>query len=281
MDATTSPATTHASSRISWVLGLALGLLVIAGALTYSHLNDRITGLEKQSSEAQATLNALTEKSHLSAAEIERLRSTTAHVAQAVTSTSTELASTRRKAAALAQQAAQTAQEVDSVKQDTSNKLGSINGDLSGVKGEVTGVKTDVASTKADLEATKMQLQRAVGDLGIQSGLIAHTREDLEALRRKGDRDYFEFSLTKSKHPTRVGPISIALKKSDPKHERFTAVLFADDQKIEKKDKTINEPVQFYTGRGHALHEMVVNQISKNKITGYISAPKYADGAAR
>mgnify|MGYP001313762114 CR=1 FL=1 len=281
MDDTTAPNPSRSTSHTSLMLGIAVGLLAIGGAVTYSHLNDRITGLEKQSTEAQATINALTEKTHLSAAEIERLRSTTAHVAQAVTSTSTQLASTRRKAEALAQQAAQTAQEVDTVKQDTSSKFGSLNGDLSGVKGEVTGVKTDVASTKADLEDTKLKLQRAVGDLGLQSGLIAHTREDLEALRRKGDRDYFEFSLTKSKHPTRVGPISIALKKADPKHERFTAVLFADDQKIEKKDKTINEPVQFYTGRGHALHEMVVNQISKNKITGYISAPKYTDGAAR
>ncbi len=155
-------------------------------------------------------------------------------------------------------------------------QITAVSGDIAGVKTEVGGVKTDVASTRSDLEATKAKLERAIGDLGVQSGLIARTRGDLETLKHSGDRNYFEFTLTKSKQFTPVSTVSLQLKKADVKHGRFTLNVRSDDRIIEKKDRNVNEPIQFYTGRQHFLYELVVWTVEKNKISGYLSTPKAA-----
>ena len=152
-------------------------------------------------------------------------------------------------------------------------ELSAVSGEVAGVKTEVGGVKTDVASTKTDLEATKAKLERAIGDLGLQSGLIARTRDDLDLLKHKGDRTYTEFTLAKNKQPTPVSTISLQLKKTDPKRSKFTLSVLADDRTIEKKDRTANEPIQFYSGREHQLFEIVVWTVDKNKIAGYLSTP--------
>jgi outer membrane murein-binding lipoprotein Lpp len=155
-------------------------------------------------------------------------------------------------------------------------QISAVSGDIAGVKTEVGGVKTDVASTRTDLEATKAKLERAIGDLGVQSGLIARTRGDLETLKHSGDRNYFEFTLTKNKKYTPVSTVSLQLKKADKKHGRFTLNVRSDDRIIEKKDRSIDEPIQFYTGRQHYLYEIVVWTVEKNKISGYLSTPKAA-----
>jgi hypothetical protein len=147
---------------------------------------------------------------------------------------------------------------------------------VAGVKSDVGGVKTDVATTKTELEATKAKLERTIGDLGMQSGLIARTREDLEVLRRRGERNYFEFALVKGASPTPLSTISLQLKKADQKKSKFTLNVLADDRTIEKKDKTMMEPLQFYTGRDRQLFEVVVFTVEKNKVTGYLSTPKSA-----
>jgi hypothetical protein len=127
------------------------------------------------------------------------------------------------------------------------------------------------------LEETKAKLQRAIGDLGVQSGLIARTREELEALKLTGERTYYEFTLSKQqKKPTPVGTISLQLKKIDASRGRFTLDVVADDRTIEKKDRNLNEPLQFYSGRDRQLFEIVVNSMAKNKVSGYLSAPKTA-----
>lgn len=155
-------------------------------------------------------------------------------------------------------------------------QISAVSGDVAGVKTDVGGVKTDVASTKADLEATKARLQSAVGDLGVQSGLIATTRADLEVLKHKGDRNYYEFTLLKGAKPQPVATVSLQLKKADPKKGKFTLNVTSDDKTIEKKDRNIAEPIQFYSGRDHLLFELVVWTIDKNKATGYLSTPKNA-----
>jgi hypothetical protein len=114
------------------------------------------------------------------------------------------------------------------------------------------------------------------GDMGVMSGLIANTRGDLEVLKHRGDRNYYEFTLQKSKQSTPVSTVSLQLKKTDPKRGKFTMNVLADDRTIEKKDRTVNEPIQFYTGRDHMLYELVVWTVDKNKITGYLSTPKNA-----
>jgi len=137
-------------------------------------------------------------------------------------------------------------------------------------------VKTDVASTKADLEATKAKLQSAVGDLTGQSELIATTRGDLEALKHKGDRNYYEFTLLRGAKPQPVSTVSLQLKKTDFKKGKFTMDVTSDDKTIEKKDRNVAEPIQFYSGRDHLLFELVVWTVDKNKATGYLSTPKGA-----
>jgi hypothetical protein len=155
-------------------------------------------------------------------------------------------------------------------------QIGQVSTDIAGVKTDVGGVKTDVASTKSDLAATNAKLSSTIGDLGVQTGLIAHTRDDLETLKHKGDRNYYEFTLLKGAKPQAVATVSLALKKSDAKKGKYTLNVTADDKTIEKKDRNVAEPIQFYSGRDHLLFELVVWTIDKNKATGYLSTPKNA-----
>ena len=129
--------------------------------------------------------------------------------------------------------------QIGQVKQETDTKIGQVSTDLTGAKG-------DISATKQDLEATKAKLTSTVGDLGVQSGLIARNQEELEQLKRQGERNIFELHLTKSKTPSHVGPIQVTLTKTDPKKFKYTMTVIADDKTIEKKDKTADEPVQFY-----------------------------------
>lgn len=147
-------------------------------------------------------------------------------------------------------------------------------GTVGNITNEVTGVKHDVTLTKEELATTKSQLQRVVGDLGVQSDLIARNHGELNELRARGERDYFEFDLRKSNKPQRVGTLALQLRKSDVKRQKYTINLVADDRNIEKKDKTVFEPVQFYQAGSRQATEIVVNQIYKDRIVGYISAPK-------
>ena len=154
-------------------------------------------------------------------------------------------------------------------------QLNAVSGEVAGVKSEMGLFKSDSASLRADLEATKTRLDQTIGDLGVQTGLIAHTRDELEVLKHRGDRNYYEFSLAKGKM-TPVGTISLELRKANPKNSKFTLNVMADDRTIEKKDRTANEPLQFYSGRERMLYEIVVNTVEKNRVIGYLATPKTA-----
>ena len=156
--------------------------------------------------------------------------------------------------------------------------LAASNEKISAVATDLGGAKKDIETTRTDLEATKGKLDRATGDMGVMSGLIAHNRDDLEELRRRGDRNYYEFKIVKSKAPQRVGPVQVTLNRVDQKKSRYTITVFVDDRSIEKRDKTAGEPVQFYVrGGGHQPpYELVVFDVLKNEITGYLSTPKDA-----
>jgi DNA repair exonuclease SbcCD ATPase subunit len=146
---------------------------------------------------------------------------------------------------------------------------------------DVNKLNTDVSGVKNDLEDTKGKLERATGDMGVMSGLIARNHDDLEELRRKGDRNYYEFTVQKAKTPQHVGPVQISVNKTDQKRSKYTMTVLADDKSIEKKDKTAGEPVQFYvkgTAR-YAPYEIVVFEVGKNQISGYLSTPKSAGAA--
>jgi hypothetical protein len=115
-----------------------------------------------------------------------------------------------------------------------------------------------------------------MGDLGVQSGLIATNRQELEELKLRGERIYVEFDLRKTSQPQKYSDASVALqlKKTDLKRQKYTINLISDDRTIEKKDKNTNEPVQFYQQGYRIPSEIVVNQIYKDRIVGYISVPK-------
>ena len=146
---------------------------------------------------------------------------------------------------------------------------------------DLNKVNTDVTGVKNDLEDTKGKLERATGDMGVMSGLIARNHDDLEELKRKGDRNYYEFTIQKSKTPQHVGPVQISLNKTDQKRSKYTMTVLADDKSIEKKDKTAGEPVQFYMkgAARYAPYEIVVFEVNKSQITGYLSTPKSAGAA--
>jgi chromosome segregation ATPase len=157
---------------------------------------------------------------------------------------------------------------------DAGNKIAAVSTDVDTVKTDVSGVKTDVASTKDGLEKTGNDLKRAIGDMGVMSGLIATNSKDLQALRELGERNYTEFDLSKAKTQQKIGDVVVTLRKSDPKHNRYTVSVAADDKIVEKKDKTINEPVQVYVHNTRLPYEIVVNQVKKDEIVGYLSSPK-------
>jgi DNA anti-recombination protein RmuC len=167
-------------------------------------------------------------------------------------------------------------QRLESEQKQTAQQVSAVATDVSSVKTDVGGVKTDLGKTQTDLAGALGQLQSMKGDLSDHSSLIARNHDELEVLKHKGDRTYYEFTLTKGdKKP--VGTVSLELKKTDAKKNKFTLVVFADDKTYEKKDRNVNEPLQFYSGKDPALYEIVVNSISsKNQVAGYLSTPKNA-----
>ena len=198
---------------------------------------------------------------------------------QKVGMTQAELAKARSRAEAIRNDQIASDQklatQLTAVQKESDEKIGA-------VATEVGGAKKDIADTKTDLETTKSKLERATGDMGVMSGLIAHNRDDLEELKRRGDRNYYEFKVTKSKAPQRVGPVQVTLNKTDQKKGKYTMTVFVDDRSIEKKDKTAGEPVQFYL-KGNARlapYEIVVFDVGKNDINGYLSTPKDAGSGA-
>jgi len=169
----------------------------------------------------------------------------------------------------------QISNEITGVKKEGEQNAANLNAKLTDVSTDVGGVKTQVASTQADLQKTIAQLKSVQGDLGVTSGLVATNGQELQALKRLGERNYFEFKLGKTKEPQRVGDITLLLKKSDPKKNKYSVEVMADDKRTTKDDKNINEPVQFYTSKGgHIPYELVVNQVQKNLIVGYLATPK-------
>ena len=149
---------------------------------------------------------------------------------------------------------------------------------IADVSTDVGAVKTDVQSTKSELEQTVANLKRVAGDVDNHTSLIAVNGKELSALRALGDRNYSEFTILKGKEPSRVSDIMVQLKKVDVKRNRFTIQITADDKQVEKKDRTINEPIQFYTSKAKQPYEIVVNSVKKDTIVGYLATPKVMNG---
>jgi hypothetical protein len=156
----------------------------------------------------------------------------------------------------------------------TRKQVNSVSTAVSSVRSDVGGVKKDVASTRQELATTEQELHAAVGDMGMQSGLIAKNSQQLEYLRHLGDRNYFAFTLHKDQPPTAISTIKLRLRKADTKHSRYTLEIFSDDKQLQKKNRDVDEPLQFYSGKPAMLFEVVVNAIGRNEVSGYLSTPK-------
>lgn len=267
-DSTETPERNYTSLFVG---GILLAILASIGGLIWSStLANRLTKSETALAAANQENNKLaTELKETNA----RLSVTSETLGRSVGMTQKQL---ELKAAQLMARQQSESSRLEKAQTETRSQIGAVSTEVAGVKTDVGGVKTDVAKTQSDLVATQGQLQSMKGDLGIQSGLIAHNKDELETLKHRGDRNYYEFTLNKGGKPTPVGIVSLELKKADQKKSRFTLNVISDDKKIEKKDKGLNEPVQFYTGKDPMLYELVVNSINKNQVVGYVSAPKTA-----
>lgn len=256
-----------------WVMVLFILAFLFVGYLLYANYSERQTnrqGLDAADKKTQA-LAAELDKTNARLADLKGELDVTS---QKLNLSQDELARARSLAQNIRKQQqqsdAQLRQAIGQVQQDTSTKFGEVATDLN-------STKTDLSSTKADLEATKGKLQSTIGDLGVQSGLIARNHDEVEDLKRLGERDIFEFSLGKTKGPQHVGPIQIQLRKVDTKKYKYTLNVVADDKNIEKKDRTVGEPIQFYVRGARAPYEIVVFEVSKDHAKGYLSTPKSAN----
>ncbi len=265
------------------LVGGALAALVVSNIYLFVQLHD----VRAESAKARESIQA----------EIENLKeNSTVATATARTHLNTlkeDLENARRQANSAASQAKREAlthaeqlakrleQEQQQQQQQVSTEISAVkdaattaNTKLNDVSGEVNTVKTQVASAKTELDRTISDLKKVTGDLGVTSGYVATNGKELAALKRLGERNYTEFRISKSKDPQRVGDVSIHLKKADPKRNKYTLEVLADDKKTEKKDRTVNEPVQFYVAKARQPYELVVNEVRKDQIVGYLSAPK-------
>lgn len=256
-----------------------LGVLAAGDIYFYSHshrLESRLAQLEGTMHSDLSSMNqswqstsAATEKT------LEALRSQLDEErGQALRAANQASRSASKHADELAQKIETEQQQVASALGEVKESASTANAKVADVISHVSTVDSQVTAARSDLDKTIADLKSVQGDMGVQSGLIATNSKELAALKELGDRNYIEFDVKKANQPQRVGTISVVLRKTDPKRNRYTVDVIADDKKVEKKDRSINEPVQFYVSRAHQPFEIVVNDVKKDQITGYLAVPK-------
>jgi phage shock protein A len=270
----------------NWKTPALVGALILLGASNiyqYVQLDHMRTDTASDVKRMNDTLNATVEKMQIdSNAQVQRSQ-------RSLEDLQARLAEQRRAAEQAVGQAKIDAQRrVETLQQkvsdeqaaqqkaiaDVKQSADTANTQVAAVTTDVGTVKTDLGNTKSQLENTIANLKHAQGDLDSHSSLIATNSKELSALRELGERNYAEFTITKSKQFTRVADIMVELKKADPKRHKFTISITADDATVEKKDRNINEPIQFYTKKARQPYEIVVNEVGKDKIVGYLATPK-------
>jgi hypothetical protein len=225
-------------------------------------VNDNATNANTAAADNRQRIEALSEEARQSLATVLNQARTEAHRSSA------------RVATNLGAQLNLEQQQVDGRLADLQNATTTASSKIDEVTGDITNVKADVATAHSQIDQTSSDLKRAVGDMGVMSGLIATNSGGLAELRAMGDRNYFEFDLRKTAAPVRIGDISVSLRRADPKRNRFTITVLADDKVVEKRDRTINEPVQFYVSGNRQPYEIVVNEIRKDDVVGYLATPR-------
>jgi chromosome segregation ATPase len=265
------------SGALMAVLAVAL-VAALGGLIWCAVLGSRLASQQSELAEAKQQNGQLQAK----------LRETDARLEVATDELKTSLGLTQKQLDSRAQEITDreqrdeaSAQRLASAQKQTAQQVTAVSSAVTDVKTDVGGVKTDVAKTQSDLAAAVSQLTSMKGDLSSHASLIARNHDELDILRHKGDRNYFEFTLVKGEKKP-VSTVSLELKKADSKKNKFTLVVYSDDKQYEKKDRNVNEPLQFYSGKDPLLFEIVVNSIgAKNStVAGYLSAPKTASAPA-
>jgi len=276
-------------------VGLFAGLVIALGGIGYlamrnNQLSDHIAQMQ-DSTQAQisklsaATTSLLEERLQSVNQEIDAVKSTEEKTSTAVRQTRAQAQKQSDELRSqLEEQQKQATDEIAQLKDTTSNTSNTLNAvssdvnnvktDVGGVRNDVVAVKTDLGATQSNLDKTAADLKRAMGDMGVMSGLIATNAKDLNTLRALGERNYVEFDISRKDAAKKLGDISITLKKADTGRNRYTVAVFADDKLVEKRDRTINEPVQLYIAGNRLPYEIVVNQVKKDEIVGYLATPK-------
>ncbi len=174
-----------------------------------------------------------------------------------------QLKTAREEAAKLHEDATQKIDALDtSVKGELATKAST--DDLKSTNGQVTEVRGDLDTTKKDLQMAKSEF----------GTLIARNHEEVEELRRKGEREYVEFALSGKGKPEKIGNVTVEIRGVNENRNQFSINLTVEDKRYEKKNRAANEPIFFYIQGARLPEELVVNKVGKNKITGYLSIPK-------
>ena len=282
----TTPNHRPASPHTGIITGLIIGLVIaLAGVgILWKRSNDLTAQLAAMQDGTQTQISKLNDAT-TSLLE-QRLASLDDKLSSAVKDSATNINSALRQAKTVAarqteelrgkvdEERQQLSGELSQLKDTADSKFQDVSSNFDSVKADVTGVKAGVTSTQDGLDKTNAELKRVVGDMGTMSGLIATNAKELDALRALGERNYVEFHLSKAKTMQKVGEVSVLLKNADPKRNRYTVEILADDKQVQKNDRTVNEPVQFYLSKSKLPYELVVNQVKKDEIVGYLSEPK-------
>jgi chromosome segregation ATPase len=236
-------------------------------------LNDQIKAVKTNANDIASDVDVVTKRLGVTTQDLdksrkfaEQLRADQERAKEQLASTANELA-TKANATEVAQVRQEASSKLAEVQQSADTKIGS-------VSGEVTKVAANLDATRADLAASRREISDVRTTLSQQ---IARNSGELADLRKKGERDFFEFDITKPKKSTdmsRVGDILLQLRRTDTKKAKYDVLIQVDDSKLEKKDRTANEPVQFLVGRDKLRYELVVNFVDKDRIRGYLSTPK-------
>jgi hypothetical protein len=250
---------------------IAVALLAALGSLIWSFtLSSRLSGQQSELADAkQQNVNLQAE-----------LRETDARLKVATEELGNSLGLTQKQMETRAQEILQReqadAQRLSNAQKKTAQQVTDVSSAVSNVQTDVGGIKTNVAKTQSDLADAVTQLTSMKGDLSEHSSLIARNHDELEILKHKGDRTYYEFTLTKGQSKP-VGTVSLMLKRADPRKNNFNLEVTSDDKTVLKNNRGLDEPLQFYSGKDPLLFEIVVNSVnSKNQVTGYLAVPKSA-----
>lgn len=266
-------------------LVLLIVLIVAVGYLFYdasqqkktaqaqlAKIADQIQALERKNEAGEDTIS--NQISHLKTtlvgaqeASKAELKKTAAQIQAEGQKTKAELS----QALATKADSSQVEAQVQAAKSEADNKIGQVNNEVGGVKTQVTAVKADLDSTRRDLEGTQRQLVDVRDNL---TAAVGKNSNEIAQLRLKGEREYVEFTIPKKNEPTKVEDIRLVLTNTDAKKGKYNLKILVDDSHLEKKDRLINEPIQFLVGQNRVRYEVVINWVQKNKAGGYLSIPK-------